>query len=154
MTRTKPESQGRSPTITISRCQFPFNGAPGGYYTYETFGNRTSGPAPAVGFTRTPYTTPDINHFEGWGGALVLDYALTDTLSIKSITSRRELTNNFATSHDGSPIAGETGFNELDGHSFQQELRLNGTAGPVDYTLGLFYFTQDNRNRNRISRIA
>ncbi len=36
------------------------------------------------------------------------------------------------------------------GNSFQQEVRLNGTAGPVDYTLGLFYFDQTNRNRNRI----
>jgi iron complex outermembrane recepter protein len=125
-----------------------FNVTPGEYFTYETFGNTTAGPGP--GFTRTPYSTPPINHFQGYGGALVVDYAINDTMALKSITSRRSISNDFATAHDGSPISGETGFNELSGHSFQEELRLNGTAGPVDYTLGLFYFTQNNRNRNRI----
>ena len=127
-----------------------FNVAKDGYYTYETFASNTSGPNALAGFTRTPYATPPINEFQGWGAALVIDYAISDTLSIKSISSKRELENSFATAHDGSPLAGETGFNELRGHSFQQELRLNGTAGPVDYTLGLFYFDQSNTNRNRI----
>jgi iron complex outermembrane receptor protein len=125
-----------------------FNVAPGGYYTYETFTDPTTGPGP--GFTRTPYSTPPINHFSSYGGALILDYRISDDLAIKSISSRRSISNDFATAHDGSPLSGETGFNELSGRSFQQELRLNGTAGPIDYTLGLFYFDQENRNRNRI----
>ena len=127
-----------------------FNVSKGGYYTYETFASTTSGFNPFSGFDRQPYSTPPINHFQGWGTALVVDYTINDSLAIKSITSHRELENDFATAHDGSPLAGETGFNWLDGHAFQQELRLNGTAGPVDFTLGLFYFTQKNRQRNRI----
>jgi iron complex outermembrane receptor protein len=127
-----------------------FNVAKNGYYTYETFTDTTSGFNPVVGFNRTPYSTPAINDFTGWGLAMTIDYKIADNLSIKSITSRRNLANDFATATDGSPLDGETGFNELQGHSFQQELRLNGTAGPVDYTLGAFYFTQKNRNRNRI----
>lgn len=127
-----------------------FNVGKEGYYTYETFASTTSGFNDFVGFERQPYSTPPINHFQGWGAALVVDYTINDSLAIKSITSHRELENDFATAHDGSPIAGETGFNSLDGHSFQQELRLSGTAGPVDYTVGLFYFTQKNRQRNRI----
>jgi iron complex outermembrane recepter protein len=125
-----------------------FNVQPGEFYSYETFTSLPSGPGP--GFIRTPYTTPAINHFEGWGGALVIDYELNETMSLKSITSRRSISNDFATANDGSPLDGETGFNELSGHSFQEEIRLNGTAGPVDYTVGLFYFEQKNRNRNRI----
>lgn len=127
-----------------------FEVSKGGYYTYETFADTTSGFNPVVGFNRTPYTTPPINKFTGWGLALTIDYKLTDALALKSITSRRNLANDFATADDGSPLDGETGFNELKGHSFQQELRLNGTAGPVDYTAGLFYFTQKNTNNNRI----
>ena len=127
-----------------------FEVAKNGYYTYETFSDTTSGFNPVVGFDRTPYSTPPVNNFTGWGLALTIDYTISDNLKLKSITSRRNLANDFATATDGSPLDGETGFNELKGHSFQQELRLNGTAGPVDYTAGLFYFTQKNLNRNRI----
>jgi iron complex outermembrane recepter protein len=127
-----------------------FNVKKDGYYTYETFGNTTSGPNAFVGFNRTPWATPPINHMQAWGTALTVDYRLSETLSLKSISSYREIANDFATANDGSPISGETAFNELNGHSFQEELRLNGTAGPLDYTLGLFYFTQKNQNRNRV----
>lgn len=127
-----------------------FNVRDGGYYTYETFNSSTSGPNDFVGFNRSPYALPPINYFEAWGAALTLDYKLSETLAIKSISSHREISNDFSTAHDGSPLAGENGYNELDGHSFQQELRLNGTSGALDYTLGLFYFTQKNQARNRI----
>jgi iron complex outermembrane receptor protein len=127
-----------------------FNVAKEGYYTYETFCSPTSGFNPVVGFERTPYCTPPINHLKNWGTALTIDWSLTDTLALKSITSYRELYNDFSTAHDGSPLSGENGYNELNGHSFQQEVRLSGTAGILDYTLGLFYFTQKNQNRNRI----
>jgi iron complex outermembrane receptor protein len=71
-------------------------------------------------------------------------------LALKSITSYRELTNDFAATSDGSPVGG-IGFNELFGHSFQQEARLTGTVGSlVDFTVGAFYFTQKNTNNNRI----
>jgi iron complex outermembrane recepter protein len=114
------------------------------YITYETFSDSSGG------VTGQAYTTPPINHLRTWGAAGIVDIKLTDALAIKSISSWRGIENSFATAHDGSPFNGETGFNELKGHSFQQELRLNGTAGPVDYTLGVFYFTQKNQNRNRI----
>lgn len=127
-----------------------FNVADEGYYTYETFCNDTSGFNPAVGFERTPYCTPPINHLKNWGTALTVDWALNADLNLKSITSYRELYNDFSIAHDGTPLPGENGFNELSGHSFQQELRLSGSSGILDYTFGLFYFTQKNQNRNRV----
>ena len=128
-----------------------FNVKPGGYYTYETFTDPTSGFNPVVGFNRTPYSTPPINYLNNWGGALTIDWTLTDNLKLKSITSHRDLQNDFATAHDGSPLDGETGFNALRGHSFQQEIHLNGSVNTLaDYTVGVFYFTQTNEARNRI----
>ena len=121
-----------------------FNTPKGKYTTYETFTDPT-GLA-----TGMPYSTPPINHFFGYGFALTADYQISDMLSLKSITSYRRLRNDFATAHDGSPLNGETGYNELYGHSFQEEDRINGTIGPVDFTVGGFYFTQKNTNRNRI----
>ena len=129
----------------INPAYGPWFARPGTYTTYETFTD------PQGGAGGTPFNTPPINHFTGWGLALTTDYQITDMMSLKSITSYREITNDFATAHDGSPLNGETGFNELYGHSFQQEVRLNGQVGTlVDYTVGGFYFTQKNTNNNRI----
>jgi iron complex outermembrane receptor protein len=121
-----------------------FESGNGEYVSYETFSD------PNGGVAGRPFNTEPINHYTSWGLAAIIDYRLSDTMSLKSITSRRNIENDFSTAHDGSPINGETGFNELKGHSWQQEVRLNGEAGPVNYTLGLFYFTQKNQNRNRI----
>jgi iron complex outermembrane recepter protein len=118
-----------------------FNTPPKAYTTYETFTDPT---------TAMPYSTPPINHFFGYGTALTLDYEISDMFAFKSVTSYRRLRNDFATAHDGSPLNGETGYNELYGHSFQEEDRVNGTFGIVDFTVGGFYFTQKNTNRNRI----
>jgi iron complex outermembrane receptor protein len=113
------------------------------YVSYENF-------ASPGAFTGQPYTTPSINQLTSWGAAVTVDYAINDALALKSITSWRGIQNDFSTAHDGSPLNGETGYNELDGHSFQEEVRLNITTDAVDYTVGLFYFTQENTNRNRI----
>jgi len=114
----------------------------GSFINYETFSNPTAA---------NPYSTPPINEFYGWGMALTADYFINDNFALKSITSYRELSNDFSISHDGSPLNGETGFNELKGHSFQEEVRLNGTFDFVDFTVGAFYFEQKNTNRNRVS---
>lgn len=122
-----------------------FSTPKGQYITYENF------TSPNGGVTGAPWSAPPINDLNTKGVALVFDYMLNDVLSLKSITSKRWLANDFAAlGFDGSPLNGDTVFNELDGHSFQQELRLNGTTELVDFTLGAFYFNQKNRNTNRV----
>jgi iron complex outermembrane recepter protein len=114
----------------------------GTYRSYETYTDPTQ---------PRPFATMPINHYSGKGIAMTVDYKLSDALSVKSITSRRSLSNDFATAMDGSPFNGETGWNQLRGKSFQQELRLNGSVGEaLDFTLGAFYFSSQNQNRNRI----
>jgi iron complex outermembrane receptor protein len=122
-----------------------FSTPAGSYITYEDF------TSPNGGVSGAPYSVPPINHMTSKGVALTVDVDLTDTLQFRSITSKRYLTNDFAAlGFDGSPLNGDTVFNELDGHSLQQEFRLNGTTDLVDFTLGAFYFEQKNTNRNRV----
>ena len=88
-------------------------------------------------------------------GAALLWWSTTASatdVGLQSISSYRELGASFPTATDSSPLNGETGFQSLDGESFQQEIRIDGTVAKpsLDYTVGLFYFEQDNRNGNRI----
>src|SRR5690606_15991741 len=92
-----------------------------------------------------------INEFVNQGLSLVIDYEISDTLSLKSISAWRDLASEFGSSTDGAPTAyGEFAYNVLTQESFQQELRLNGTSGQVDWTVGLFWFDRDVLNNGRV----
>jgi iron complex outermembrane recepter protein len=121
----------------------------GSYYNYASFYN------PAGTFRRLvpPLTTtpmletrPPIEvKFQGWGGALNVDWKLSDRLSLKSISAYREYDSFFANDNDLSPLASSLGYGDLNFHSFSQELRLNGAAladDRIEYTLGGFYMQQ------------
>lgn len=123
---------------------------PNKYITFETFCDENDNPLGPTSLTG-PWCTEPINHVETWGLALLVDVDINDNLSFLSITSHREFVNEWATSTDGSPFAGETGWNNAEGESFQQEFRLQGVFGDgFDYTLGVFWFEQDNYNAARI----
>ena len=122
---------------------------PGSYYNYASFYN------PAGTFRRLvpPLTTtpmletrPPIRvKFKGWGTALNVDWKLTDSLTLESITAYREYDSFFSNDNDLSPLASSLGFGDLLFHSFSQELRLNGAAFEDDrlaYTVGAFYMDQ------------
>ncbi|HMA11647.1 MAG TPA: TonB-dependent receptor [Steroidobacteraceae bacterium] len=85
--------------------------------------------------------------FEGWGSALDLDWKLTDSLSIKSISAWREYKSGFTNDNDLSPLTSSIGDGTLPFHSFSQELRLNGTAldNALTYTIGGYYLDQQSR---------
>ncbi len=123
----------------------------GSYYNYASFYN------PAGTFHRlvppnlgaaTPMleTRPPIEvKFQGWGGALNIDWKLSDRLSLKSISAYRAYDSFFSNDNDLSPLASSLGFGDLTFHSFSQELRLNGAAlanDRLEYTLGAFYMNQ------------
>ena len=107
----------------------------GSYYNYASFYNpagtftpRWLRPCPAC---TTPMleTRPPIEvKFQGWGGALNVDWKLSDRLSLKSISAYREYDSYFANDNDLSPLASSLGYGDLNFHSFSQELRLNGAA--------------------------
>lgn len=79
----------------------------------------------------------------GFSGTIDLD--LGDALALKSITAYRNYDAFFGNDDDLSPLTHSLGRSYVKFHSFSQELRLNGSAGPddlVEYTLGGFYQDQ------------
>jgi iron complex outermembrane receptor protein len=98
------------------------------------------------------FCIPPVNSIEQRGFSANMNFRLTDTLSLVSISAYREYEAQFAEDVDGSPLPAETVMNQTFHHGFQQELRLNGSIGGgfLDYTFGVFYFEQTNRNSNRV----
>ncbi len=125
----------------------------GSYYNYASFYNpayngSVSQTILPTGAVPAPWleSRPDIGQFfEGWGVALESDFKLAETLQLKSITSYRAYTSGFANDNDLSPLASSIGDGVLPFHSFSEELRLNGTNGPFDWTLGGYYQDQQSR---------
>jgi len=81
---------------------------------------------------------------QSYGGALTLEYDLTDTLTVKSITGYRELHWNVGTDLDNSPLNFlHTSFT-MNQYQFSQEVQLLGTAldRKLNYVLGAYYFKE------------
>jgi iron complex outermembrane recepter protein len=79
-----------------------------------------------------------------YGGSLTLDYDLTDTVALKSITAYRELHWNVGMDVDGSPLNFlHTSFT-MNQKQFSQELQLLGNAmdKKLNYVLGAYYFKE------------
>ncbi len=122
----------------------------GSYYNYASYYNPSyngSGLATA-GATPTPWleSRPTVGQFfEGWGTALEADFDLSDSLQLKSITAYRAYESGFSNDNDLSPLASSIGEGTLPFHAFTQEIRLNGTHGAVDWTLGGYFLDQQSR---------
>ena len=90
-------------------------------------------------------TIPGQVDYKGWGVSGQIDWQLTDTLSLVSITAYRSYLSIFSQEEDLSPMAISIGGpNSLDFHAFSQELRLSGDIGDkmIEYTVGGFYLKQ------------
>jgi iron complex outermembrane receptor protein len=82
--------------------------------------------------------------FDGFGFSGNIEWKLTDTLRLTSISAYREYETRFSTDNDLSPLAHSFGRSDVSFHSFSQELRLSGSVGDgkVEYTIGGFYMDQ------------
>ncbi len=81
--------------------------------------------------------------FEGWGLSGQLDWDLSESLKLTSITAYREYVSNFENDNDTSPLAHSLGYGPLTFNFFSQELRLNGEIGEtIEYTIGGYYSDQ------------
>jgi iron complex outermembrane receptor protein len=79
-----------------------------------------------------------------YGGSLILDYDLSDSVAIKSITGYRELHWNVGMDLDGSPLNFlHTSFT-MNQKQFSQEFQLLGNAADkrLNYVLGAYYFKE------------
>jgi len=78
-----------------------------------------------------------------WGSNLTIDWTLTDSVALKSITAYRRFDSRWVEDNDASPATLGLGAEHQKNHSFSEELRLSGKAGTVlDYTVGAYYFDQ------------
>ncbi|MFO1503313.1 MAG: TonB-dependent receptor [Steroidobacteraceae bacterium] len=118
----------------------------GSYYNYASYYNPPhNGTGEVTNVMVESRATPG-QFFEGWGSALDLDWKLTDSLSVKSISAWREYKSGFTNDNDLSPLASSIGDGTLPFHSFSQELRLNGAAfdKALTYTVGGYYLDQQS----------
>ena len=130
-----------------------------------TVGNIVSGPT-AAGIVAVGGQLPDTNDFFGrevflnfvpqntvknYGGSIQMDWDPTDTLTLTSITSYRELENFFLTDIDftSADIATETRAQQVE--TFTQEFRLaSNFDGPINFLLGGFYFDESIAQQSAI----
>ncbi|MBB5734089.1 iron complex outermembrane receptor protein [Altererythrobacter atlanticus] len=82
--------------------------------------------------------------FEGWGVSGQVDWDVTDSLQLVSISAYREYRSQFTNDDAASPLSHSLGISDLTFWSFSQEVRLNGIAldDRLEYTVGGFYMDQ------------
>ena len=90
---------------------------------------------------------PNINNLEHWGVSATLEWKLSDTLSLKSITAYRDWWNNFGRDSDGTPLPNNATYDESKHRQFTQEIQLTGTAGKLDWAAGAFYYDAHDSNQ-------
>jgi iron complex outermembrane receptor protein len=131
----------------------------GTYHNYATYINDgQSTPSPvfqggtAGGSTvYKPYVIEPVNTLDSWDTAINLDWQLSDNVSLLSVSSYREYTNNFAEDTDGSPLAVQQLLQVMNHEQWSQELRLNVDVGDrAEVTFGVFYLDQETNEDARV----
>lgn len=98
-------------------------------------------------------TGPNQNDLDQFGVNLTANWTASDFISLKSITSYREIDAVFGRDGDGSPFTFRETLDDLEQWQFSQEFQVNGTAmdSRLNYTFGLYYFTEKASDLARIS---
>jgi iron complex outermembrane receptor protein len=129
---------------------------PGGFYqSYASFDNlahfgpsRSGFGAVVTGIT----SSPAADGVRPWGVHSTVEWSIAPSLQLKSITSFRGYSGLFSDDVDTSPLNETFEENVLDHHQFTEEIQLHGVwlDGRMDWTTGLFYFTDYNLNRGPV----
>ena len=140
-----------NPTIYNSlRALAPLSVSPSGYT------NAASDFAFYYGQVRGHYEVygglvPDVNRFKSYGLTGTISYELTDSLTIKSLTGYRDISQIQKQDWDRTPIP-LVGVNDAtDIEYFTQELQLNGSFfdSRFKWVAGAFYYWDDSTNDRR-----
>jgi iron complex outermembrane recepter protein len=142
------------PTIPMD-CRFvpygqyscdPNGGDP--YRSYATFVDST---APTNQRPFKPVVVPVVQQLDQYGMSANIDWKLSDTFSLKSISAWRKYESSWAQDVDNSPAASQQLLQSLRHWAWSQELRLNGSFGEsFDFTAGAYYFKQDGTLEARV----
>lgn len=105
-----------------------------------------------LGKNHTAGTAPSFSNTELYGVNLTLDWKVSDSLQIKSITAYRDLDSEFARDLDKSPHDVDSAYDNFSQHQFSQELQFLGDAfdQQLHWILGVYYFSESAKNQNDI----
>ncbi|MFT6890160.1 MAG: iron complex outermembrane receptor protein [Halioglobus sp.] len=105
-----------------------------------------------VGLGKDTGTDPNYYEAEIWGVSANIEWVLSDTLTLKSITAYRDIDSEFARDGDSSPFLLGRNTDFFEQSQFSQEFQLLGTAfdGGLEWILGAYYFEEDGTNFNPV----
>ncbi|MBH5323473.1 TonB-dependent receptor [Aurantiacibacter sediminis] len=97
-----------------------------------------------------------LNENTAFGFSATLEYELTDTLTVKSLSSYRDLASDFTADLDGTDAPFVDNFYSTRQNQFSQELQLLGTAfdDRLNFTVGAFYFREEAAETGQIDIFA
>ena len=142
----------------------PFGGVPldsrfltpaGSYTSYADYGESGNFTTVfGVPYQQAPGLFPDKreNSVDGWGISGTIDYELSDSLSLKSVTAYRKADGTSLIDIDGTPLNVLKERIRNVHKQFTQELRLSGKVGDlIDFTVGGFYYKANDLIDSRIN---
>ncbi len=101
-------------------------------------------PLPEYNFrTRTTPGLPNETRLETWGVSARVAWDLSDTLTLKSITSYRELATDDYIDFDATELEIADALVAVDQNQISQELQLTYESGPITAVGGLYYLKED-----------
>jgi iron complex outermembrane receptor protein len=149
---TAPGTAGACRFIAYGPASCDPNSPNNPYVNYSTYMDPrvvNSGGPTASGWT--PVSVPDKQTLKAYGVSANIDWKISDSLQLQSITAWREYNSSFGDDADGTPMPVQLLLQHLFHRQKSQELRLNGRAGDLaDWTVGGFYFDQDTNEDARV----
>jgi len=123
-------------------------------YTPGGVAGNPSGAAPRIywnfantqtGNIDTTYANgPSFARYDAWGTSITLDFNLSDSMTLKSITGARGIDWNVGVDLDGMPESIQEVTDHQNQHQLSQELQLasKGFDNKLDYVAGVYYFQE------------
>jgi iron complex outermembrane receptor protein len=92
--------------------------------------------------SRTTKTGPTRDDLENWGVGLTGEIELSDSVTLKSITAYREVSNQSVDDSDGSSANAASLSEQFSQDQLSQEIQLIGTSRKLQWVVGLYYFQE------------
>jgi iron complex outermembrane recepter protein len=104
--------------------------------------NRCANDLQARGKYRTNGTLPLSSTLDVWGASVNLGFTLNDRLTLKAISSYREMQWDGVRDADNTPLTILHTLYDVKGHQSTQELQLTYQSAPLTAVVGAYYFDQ------------
>ena len=98
-------------------------------------------------------THPQYSELDIWGAGLAIEWEISESLTLKSITAYRDLDSAFSQDADNSPILEDHITHTYNQDQFSQEFQLLGSFmdDRLKTVLGLYYFEEEGEDVNIVS---